>query len=118
MAFAEVLGTAHRIMKGRALPGPRNLDQIQSLLSARGTAWLVFEDVKRSLKRTDYLAGDHYSLADIFADDLFDTGRDWNQSPNGRDDHSRPCKAYYWARMRERRHTGLEGEPLISCVYG
>ncbi len=99
MAFAEVLRNSSPHMKGRALPGPRNLDQIPELAERGRTrlAWF-FEDVEAHLKDNDYLAGDHYSWADISLTILFDTAR-WIKAQPG-DDH--PALQAYMARMRER----------------
>ncbi|MDQ2094580.1 glutathione S-transferase family protein [Rhodalgimonas zhirmunskyi] len=68
MAIAEAFRNAHPAMKGRALPGPLDLDQIPEL-AERGLkrAAAFFELLEARLAESPYLAGDVFTLADITA---------------------------------------------------
>lgn len=68
MPVAEVLRNTHPSLKGRALPGPLDLDQIPALAErgqARVTAF--FDLLESRLADTPFLAGATFSLADITA---------------------------------------------------
>ncbi|WP_298912407.1 glutathione S-transferase family protein [uncultured Algimonas sp.] len=103
-AIAEVLRNGSPHLKGRALPGPRDLDQIPDLAD-RGRKRLgwFFEDVEAHLSDRDHLASDRYSLADITLTVAFDFSK-WVKAQPG-DDH--PHLQRYMARMRERPSYGL-----------
>ena len=98
MAIAEILRNSSPHMKGRALPGPRNLDQIAEL-AERGRKRLnwFFEDVEAHLAKTEYVAGEGYSLADITLTIVFDFSK-WVKAQPG-EDH--PALQTYMAHMRE-----------------
>ena len=99
LAIAEILRNSSPHMKGRALPGPRNLDQIPDLVDrGRKRIGWFFEDVEEHLSERDYIAGDQYSLADITMTVVFDFSK-WVKAQPG-DDH--PALQAYMARMRER----------------
>ncbi len=68
MAVAEILRNTSPHMKGRAMTGPRNMDQIPEL-AERGRARLgyFFEDLNKQLENNGFVAGDSYSIADITA---------------------------------------------------
>ncbi|MCF3593273.1 glutathione S-transferase [Rhodobacteraceae bacterium LMO-12] len=68
MPVAEVLRNSHPAMKGRALPGPLNLDQIPKLV-ARGQQRVdaFFALLEDRLSQSPWLAGETFSLADITA---------------------------------------------------
>lgn len=68
MAGAEALRNSAPPMKGRALAGPRNFDQIGDL-AERGVTRLghFMEDLDSRLGESKYVAGDSYSVADITA---------------------------------------------------
>jgi glutathione S-transferase len=68
MAMAEALRNAHPAMKGRALPGAQNLDQIPEL-AERGRKRLAafFEVLENRLQGREFLAIDSFSWADIAA---------------------------------------------------
>ena len=99
LAIAEILRNSSPHMKGRALPGPRNLEQIQALAD-RGRKRLgwFFEDIEKHLQTSNYVAGDHYTLADITMTVVFDFSK-WVKAQPG-DDH--PALQAYMSRMRER----------------
>ena len=67
-AVAEILRNTSKGMKGRAMTGPRNIEQIPEL-AARGKERLghFFEDLNTQLESHNYVAGPYYSLADITA---------------------------------------------------
>ena len=67
-AIAEALRNRSKGMVGRALPGPRDLDQIPELADRgqKRTAWFL-EDLNEQLSQNKYVAGDSYSVADITA---------------------------------------------------
>lgn len=98
-AIAEVLRNSSPHMKGRALPGPRNLDQIADLAvrGRRRLGWF-FEDMEAHMAKRDFVATDHYTLADITFTVVFDFSK-WIKAQPG-DDH--PVLQTYMARMRER----------------
>ncbi|MGB6231543.1 MAG: glutathione S-transferase family protein [Litorimonas sp.] len=98
-AIADVLRNSSPHMKGRALPGPRDLDQIPAL-AERGVKRLgwFFEDVEAQLTKSDFIAGDHYSLADITLTVVYDFSK-WVKLQPG-EDH--PQLTAYMSRMRER----------------
>ena len=68
MACAEALRNAVPGLKGRAVPGPDDFEQIPAL-AARGRDRLgvFFEKLDRRLGECEFLAGDAYSIADITA---------------------------------------------------
>ena len=67
-AVAEILRNTSKGMKGRAMTGPRNIEQLPEL-AARGKERLAyfFEDLNSQLESHNYVAGPNYSLADITA---------------------------------------------------
>lgn len=67
-AVAEILRNTSKGMKGRAMTGPRNIEQLPEL-AARGKERLAyfFEDLNTQLENHDYVAGANYSMADITA---------------------------------------------------
>jgi len=76
MSIASALRNNSPSMKDRALPGPRNIEQIPEL-AKRGLqqiAWF-FEDLDLQLQGNTYVAGDTYSMADITATVVVDFAR-------------------------------------------
>ena len=67
-AVAEILRNSSPHMKGRAMTGPKNIEQL-SELAERGRLRLsyFYEDVNARLEQSENLAGSAYSLADITA---------------------------------------------------
>ena len=67
-AGMEALRNATPGLKGRALPGPDNYEQIPAL-AERGRARLVrfFSQMDERLAQTEYVGGPRYSVADITA---------------------------------------------------
>ncbi len=76
MPVAEVLRNSHPAMKGRALPGRLNLDQIPEL-AARGQKRVdaFFTLLEERLSDSPWLAGERFSLADITAYVFIDFAR-------------------------------------------
>ena len=68
LAVAEAFRNSTPGLKGRALPGPDNYDQIPAL-AERGRARVArfFEAIDRELADREFIAGDRYSIADITA---------------------------------------------------
>jgi len=66
--IAETLRNSNPHMKGRALTGPKNYDQIAEL-AERGRVRVdaFFDMLEHRLSKSPYLAGDTFSLADITA---------------------------------------------------
>lgn len=66
LPIAEALRNSNPHMKGRAVPGPVNFDQIPDLAD-RGMKRipLFFDLLEARLQQVPYLAGDAFSLADI-----------------------------------------------------
>lgn len=98
-AIAEILRNSSPHMKGRALPGPRNLEQIPDL-AERGRKRLgwFFEDVEAHLADNEFVAGDYYSMADITLTVTFDFAK-WVKAQPGEDHKALHA---YMTRMRER----------------
>jgi glutathione S-transferase len=68
LAVAEAFRNSTPGLKGRALPGPDNYEQIPAL-AERGRARVArfFEAIDRELADREFVAGDRYSIADITA---------------------------------------------------
>ena len=66
MGVAEVLRNGHPNFAGRALPGPLDVEQIPALVD-RGRMRLEYgwEMLDKAVTGRTWLAGDHFSLADI-----------------------------------------------------
>lgn len=66
MAIADAFRNAHPAFKGRAMPGPVPLEQIPEL-AERGKIRLqhFWTMVDEQLGKTEWIAGDNFSLADI-----------------------------------------------------
>lgn len=64
--IADALRNSNPHMKGRAIPGPNNYEQIPAL-AERGLARIhaFFDLLEDRLKDSPYLAGDRFSVADI-----------------------------------------------------
>lgn len=68
LPIAEALRNASPAMKGRALTGPVNFDQIPELAErAHARIGLFFDLLERRLQDSEYIALDRFSLADITA---------------------------------------------------
>lgn len=67
-AIAEVLRNTSKGMQGRAMTGPRNIEQLPEL-AERGRERLgyFFEDLNAQLVKQPFVAGTAFSLADITA---------------------------------------------------
>jgi len=67
-AVAEILRNSSPHMKGRAMTGPHNIEQLPELVE-RGRLRLgyFYEDLNTQLMTNEFVAGAHYSLADITA---------------------------------------------------
>jgi glutathione S-transferase len=68
LAVAEAFRNSTPGLKGRALPGPDDYEQIPAL-AERGRARVArfFEAIDRELKDREFIAGDRFSIADITA---------------------------------------------------
>lgn len=74
--IAEAFRNAHPAMKGRAVTGPVNHEQIPELAErARARVAAFFDLLEDRLSQNDYLAGDFFSLADITAYVMVDFAR-------------------------------------------
>ncbi|SFT34352.1 glutathione S-transferase family protein [Sedimentitalea nanhaiensis] len=73
---AEVLRNANPRMKGRAIPGPHNYEQIPAL-AERGQARVAafFDLIDQRLRESPFLATDHFTLADLTAFVFIDFAR-------------------------------------------
>ncbi|MGD9861945.1 MAG: glutathione S-transferase family protein [Pseudodonghicola sp.] len=66
MPIAEVLRNTNPHMKGRAIPGPQNFEQIPELAErGRARVALFFDMIEERLGQSPWLAGERFSLADI-----------------------------------------------------
>ena len=104
MAIAEGLRNSSPHMKGRALPGRRNIEQIPAL-AERGRERLgwFFGSMERHMAGRDFVATDRFTLADITMIVVFDFARAVKGQPGA--DH--PALTAYMERMRERPSYGL-----------
>ncbi|MBK0327403.1 glutathione S-transferase [Rhodobacteraceae bacterium F11138] len=73
---AEVFRNGNPHMKGRAVPGPQDHDQIPALVE-RGRARVAtfFELIETRLQNSPFLATDHFTLADMTAFVFLDFAR-------------------------------------------
>lgn len=99
MSAAEALRNSSPAMKDRALPGPKNIAQIPEL-AERGVMKLgwFFKTLDRQLSVNEFVAGGHYSVADITATVVVDFGRWVKVTP---EDDQTALLAWH-ARMKER----------------
>ncbi|MEH6545633.1 MAG: glutathione S-transferase family protein [Sneathiella sp.] len=68
MAVAEALRNSAERLKGRAITGPRDFDQIPALAErGRERVMNFFEDLNTHLAGREFIAGDIYSVVDISA---------------------------------------------------
>ncbi|MEY8829882.1 glutathione S-transferase family protein [Sedimentitalea sp. XS_ASV28] len=74
--IAEALRNSNPRMKGRAIPGPQNYEQIPEL-AERGKARVAtfFDLIEARLRESPFLAADHFTLADITAFVFIDFAR-------------------------------------------
>ena len=99
MSIAHALRNSTPAMKDRALPGPRNVAQIPEL-AARGQEqikWFL-EDLNTQLSDNNYVAGEHYSVADITATVVVDFAKWVKVMPN----ESHTALAEWHGRMKAR----------------
>ena len=77
LACAEALRNAAKGLKGRAIPGPDDYEQIPALAErGRQRAAAFLDKLNRRLADSEFVAGNHYSMADITAMVVVDfTGR-------------------------------------------
>ena len=67
-AVAEILRNSSPHMKGRAMTGPKNIEQLPQLAERGRLRWGYFcEDLNTQLEQNDFVAGSAFSLADITA---------------------------------------------------
>ncbi|MDP6352643.1 MAG: glutathione S-transferase family protein [Alphaproteobacteria bacterium] len=73
LAVAEALRNAAKGLKGRALPGPEDYEQIPEL-AARGRARVMafYDKIEPQLGTNEFVAGPRYTVADISALVAFD----------------------------------------------
>ncbi len=92
MAVAEALRNSAPRLAGRAITGPRDVEQIPAL-AERGRQRVVyfFEDLNEQLAGHDFIVGDNYSAADVGALVVVDfaTGMAKIEMPDGLDNLKR-----------------------------
>ncbi len=67
-AVAEILRNSSPHMKGRAMTGPKNIEQLPELAERGRIRWGYFcEDLNTQLESNDFVAGSAFSVADITA---------------------------------------------------
>ena len=98
-AVGEALRNSSPAMKGRAIAGPRNIEQIPAL-AERGLQRITwfYEDIDNHLRDNLYIAGDTYSVADITATITVDFARWVKLTP----DHKHNALLEWHKRMSER----------------
>ncbi|MFC4270066.1 glutathione S-transferase [Sneathiella chungangensis] len=92
MAVAEALRNSAPRLAGRALTGPRNVEQIPELAErGRQRVLYFFEDLDNQLNGQDFVVGTSYSVADIGAMVVVDfaTGMAKVEMPDGLDNLKR-----------------------------
>jgi len=84
MAIANAFRNSHPSMKGRALPGPENYEQIPQL-AERGLAQIeaFFRTFESHLINREFIVGDQLSIADISAGVTMDFARVVGKKPGG-----------------------------------
>lgn len=99
MAIAEVFRNTARGMAGRALPGPNDYAQIPEL-AERGRARLIhfLDRLEAHLQGREWLAADHFTLADISAGVALDFAQWIKVDANA----GRPAIAAWRARLAQR----------------
>lgn len=66
MPIAEVLRNTNPHMKGRAIPGPLDFEQIPELAErGRARVGFFFDQLEERLQHSPWLAGERFTLADI-----------------------------------------------------
>ncbi|GAA6201885.1 glutathione S-transferase [Aquicoccus sp. SU-CL01552] len=66
MPIAEVLRNTNPHMKGRAIPGPQDFEQIPELAErGRARVGFFFDQLEERLQHSPWLAGERFTLADI-----------------------------------------------------
>lgn len=82
MAIANAFRNSHPTMKGRALPGPENYEQIPEL-AERGLAQIeaFFRTLESHLINRQFIVGDQLSIADITAGVTMDFARVVGKKP-------------------------------------
>ena len=100
MAIANMLRNSSPHMKGRALPGPKSLEQIPAL-AERGRMRLgwFFDMMEAHMDGRDFAVTDRYTLADITLTVTYDFSK-WVKAQPGADSH--PNLARYMDSMRAR----------------
>lgn len=92
MAVAEALRNSAPRLAGRAITGPRNVEQIPELAErGRQRVLYFFEDIDNQLNGQDFVVGNSYSVADIGAMVVVDfaTGMAKVEIPDGLDNLKR-----------------------------
>ena len=99
MATAEALRNSNPHMKGRALPGPDNYEQIPAL-AERGLARAArFQELmEERMQGREWVVGDQISYADITAFVLID----FQRIIKVRVDESKPALNAWYTKMKER----------------
>jgi len=99
MATAEALRNSNPHMKGRALPGPDNYEQIPEL-AERGLARAArFQELmERRMQGREWVVGDQISYADITAFVLLD----FQRIIKLKIDESKPALFAWYSKMRDR----------------
>lgn len=101
LAIAEALRNSTPRMKGRALTGPVNFEQIPELAERGQRRVEVFWDVlEERLQGRTFLAGDHFSAADIAALVAVDFSRVIRKQPS-----ERHGAIWRWRRALDERHS-------------
>lgn len=85
VAAQEILRNTSKALKGRALTGPHNIEQIPELADrGRYRLELFYNDLNHQLKHNDFVAGNFFSFADISAVVAIDFSKWVKMFPDGR----------------------------------
>lgn len=99
MATAEALRNSNPHMKGRALPGPDNYEQIPELAErGRARAARFQELMERRMQGREWVVGDRISYADITAFVLLD----FQRIIKLKIDESKPALFAWYTKMKDR----------------
>lgn len=108
-AVAEILRNSSPHMKGRAMTGPKNIEQLPELAERGRLRWSYFcEDLNTRLEQSDFVAGPVFTLADITAM----CGMDFSKWVKASPDKSLTALWEWHARVAARPYCAVSAPPV------